>query len=399
VPAATDAPGPGEASYAARAEWSDAIRIERDGAGQLRYFRADDPAAEEYRYDKPFILELELTRRCNLRCIHCYASADNRSFAGELRTDEIRALIAQARAMGIRELSLTGGEVMLHPDLLPIMDQASALGLGVRFVTNATLAEPPLVAELARRPVRLVTVSLDAVSAAPHERIRGPGSHARAMAGIERMLDAGLRLSIITAFSRLNIEDFDALLDFCVARRIDWQVQMTSAKGRCPHPITLSPDEYYALGERVAQALARELPIGIVPMDDLATYSHFFPLKLLGETWKWQCAGGILNIFVRANGDVTPCSALCFEPCVVGNVRRDSLATICREERCRHALDWLRPESLTGECARCPFREMCRGGCPEILISMCQSRTENEYCYHRIEQARILREVLGDQPR
>ena len=105
---------------------------------------------------------------------------------------------------------------------------------------------------------------------------------------------------------------------------------------------------------------------------------------------------GLLNLFVRANGDVTPCSALAFPACIVGNVRRDPLRAVCEEERCRHNLEWLRPETLTGQCATCPFRAECRGGCPEILLSMCRNRTENEYCYHRIESERIVAEALPD---
>ncbi len=99
---------------------------------------------------------------------------------------------------------------------------------------------------------------------------------------------------------------------------------------------------------------------------------------------------------MRANGDVTPCSALAFPDSVVGNVKRESLRDVCLEERCRHNLAWLSPETLTGACAPCPFRLKCRGGCPEILLSMCKRRTENEYCFHRIEQQRILNEVFSD---
>ena len=369
---------------------SDAVAIERGADGHLRYFRAEDPAREEYTYGKPYILELELTRRCNLRCVHCYAWADDRAFDDELTLDEVCRLLGQGQALGIRELSLTGGEVLCHPEAMRVMDEGIGRGYGLRFVTNATLVDAPAAREIARRAPKLVTVSLDGVSPAIHESIRGPGTHARALAGIERLLAAGLRLSVITAFSRLNIGEFDALLAFCAEHHVAWQVQMTSAKGRCPHPITFSPEEYYAFGERVAEAIARGPGIPIVPMDDLATYSHFPPLDLLSTTWKRQCVGGILNLFVRANGDVTPCSALCFPECVVGNVRRDSLGDVCREERCRAVLGWLSAERLTGECARCPYKAECQGGCPEILLSMCRQRTENEYCFHRIEQRRIL---------
>ena len=372
----------------------DEVELQRTADGKVRYFRAGDPDREEYTYEKPFILELEISRRCNLRCIHCYAWAEDRDFDDELTFPEIETVLTDAWELGIRELSLTGGEVMLRSDFLAIIDAGLERGFGVRFVTNGTLLDEGLLAELCKRPITLITVSLDGISAASHERIRGPGNHEPCLRAIDRLLAAGFAISVITAFSKLNIDEFDALLEFCVARGIDWQVQMTSAKGRCPEPITLSPDEYYALGEKVAAALTAELPIHITPMDDLATYSHFAPLNLLSATWKQACAGGKLNLFVRANGDVTPCSALAFDQCVVGNVRREPLSVICRERRCEANLAWLSADQLTGQCARCAFKQECQGGCPEILLCMCRSRTENEYCYHRIEQHRILAAAL-----
>jgi radical SAM protein with 4Fe4S-binding SPASM domain len=390
----SERPERGEAEPADHPPFSDHIRIEPDADGCPRYFRADDPAREEYTYRKPFILELEITRRCNLRCVHCYAEASDREFPDELTREEIGRVLDDGRELGMRELSLTGGEVMCHEEFLDIVDEGFARGYNVRFVTNGTLATDDLVAALRQRPIKLVTVSLDAVRPEAHERIRGAGTHAAAVAGIERLRAAGFGISIITAFSRLNIDEFDAILDFCVERRLDWQVQMTSAKGRCAKGITLTPDEYYALGEKVARAYTADLPINIIPMDDLATVSQLAPLSALSRTWQGRCTGGVLNVFVRANGEVTPCSALAFPPCIVGNVRSDSLKVICREERCRDALAWLTPEALTGACADCAFKVDCRGGCPEILLKMCAERTENEYCFHRIEQARVLEDVL-----
>ncbi len=375
---------------------SDNVKVERSADGQVRYFRAEDPQAEEYTYRKPFILELEITRRCNLRCVHCYAEAEDREFSNELSRGEIREVLDEGRGLGIRELSLTGGEVFLRPEFMGILDDGVERGYNVRFVTNATLLDEARLAELCRRPVKLVTVSLDSVSPAVHERIRGRGSHAPAVRGIEMLIDAGFRVSIITAFSAINVEDFDALLEFCVEHRVDWQVQITSAKGRCAQSITLDPAGYYALGEKVAAAYTASLPINIIPMDDLATFSLFAPLSALSRTWQGRCTGGLLNIFVRAGGEITPCSALAFPECVVGNVREDGLRAVCEEERCRKNLSWLSPENLTGVCAGCRFLGECRGGCPEILLCMCRDRTENEYCYYRIEQERVLGEALAD---
>ena len=373
---------------------SDALRIERSTDGTLRYFRADSSAPKEFSYRKPFLLELEITRRCNLSCVHCYAQATEKGLAEELTLDEIRRVLREGAELGIGELSLTGGEVFLRPDFLAIIDIAADLGYAVRFVTNATLLTDELLEKLCRRPIKLITVSLDSLGSAPHESIRGVGSHAPALRNLLRLKAAGFALSVITAFSRLNLAEFDSLLDFCLRHRLNWQVQLTTAKGRCEKSLTLSPEEYYALGEKVATAYAARLPIRVIPMDDMATFSHFHPLSRLSETWQGGCTGGLLTLFVRADGQVTPCSALCFEETVVGNVRRDSLHAICGEERCRKALSWLTPERLTGACAGCPFRRECKGGCPEMLLAMCRSRTENEYCYHRIEQARILEGIV-----
>ncbi|MBU1239290.1 SPASM domain-containing protein, partial [Myxococcota bacterium] len=227
-----------------------------------------------------------------------------------------------------------------------------------------------------------------------HEKIRGKGSHAPATANILKLKEAGFNVSLITAFSTLNLDDFDDIFQFCLQHGFDWQIQMTSAKGRCSSRITLTPDEYYTLGEKTAALYAQKLPINIIPMDDLATFSHFAPLNRLSETWQGMCTGGLLNLFVRANGDVTPCSALAFPQCIVGNIRKDSLRDICLEERCKHNLSWLDSASRKGVCAECPFLDQCQGGCPEILLSMCEDPAENLYCYHRIEQERILKDLV-----
>lgn len=373
---------------------SDALRVERSADGSLRYFRAGSATSDEFSYRKPFILELEITRRCNLACVHCYALATDKGPGAELSLAEIQRILSEGGALGIRELSLTGGEVFLHPDFLAILDAALELGYAVRFVTNATLLSDELLGELCRRPIKLITVSLDSLTPDAHEAIRGPGSHAPALRNLLRLKAAGFQLSLITAFSRLNLQAFDELLVFCLEQEINWQVQLTAAKGRCEREITLSPDEYYALGEKVAAAYAAKLPIRIIPMDDLATFSHFQPLSRLSRTWQGRCTGGQLTLFVRADGQVTPCSALCFTETVVGNIHRESLQTICEEERCRQALAWLTPARLTGVCADCPFKQECNGGCPEMLLAMSRSRTENDYCYHRIEQQRILEELF-----
>lgn len=377
-----------------RQDWDDRVVVEPGGPDGYRYFRADDPARREYTYRHPFILEVELTRRCNLACRHCYARSGPDVRAPEPSAARLAGLFDEAARQGFQELSLTGGEVLARADFLEILDAGLEAGLGVRFVTNGTLVTQGLAACLAERPVRLVTVSLDAIRPEVQDQIRGPGSHERAMRGILTLAEAGLRVSIITAFSRTNLGEFDALFDFCERNGFDWQVQTTSAKGRCPATEVLSPEEFYELGGRAAQAMAEARRINVVPMDDLVMPSLVEPHRILSQVWQGRCTGGILNLFVRADGAVTPCSALAADEFVVGHAWTEGLGPICEEERCRRALDWLGPDKLTGRCASCALKERCWGGCPDILVNMCRTRTENEYCFYRIETQDLLEAAL-----
>jgi len=320
---------------------SDVVHMVPTGDGRVRYERrCSDGSTVVHDYGRPFILELEVTWRCNLRCMHCYVDATEGARCDELTLAELRRVIEDGAAIGMME--------------------------------------------------KLVTVSLDSATPAVHDAIRGRECHGTVVAAIRRLRAADIPVSVITAFCRDNLDEFDGLFRFCSEHGVDWQVQMTSAKGRCPRERVFGPDEYYELGRRVAGAIAARPPFNIIPMDDLATFSRFEPLSLLSRTWQCGCSGGQLNIFVRADGSVTPCSAISFPPFVVGNVRETSLQDVCRERRCHTCLQaWLDVAALEGACAKCPHRQACRGGCPEILWTMCDGRHENRYCYWRIEEERI----------
>ena len=375
----------------------DLVQVVQRDDGSV-YFEKELPSGKKLRfdYDSPFILELELTWRCNLACFHCYVDASQESSCKELSLKEIEALLVDARELGIRELSLTGGEVLLRKDLPDVLHMGEKLGFGLRFVTNGSLFDQRWAKALEPYPIKLVTVSLDSSKGDVHNRLRGCDCHGDTIAGIERMLEQGYRVSIITAFSPENLADFRGLYEFCLERSLDWQVQMTSAKGRCPRSRVLNPREYYELGCSLAEVIASNPPINIVPMDDMATFSRYYPLSLLSSTWQGGCSGGKLNVFVRADGSVTPCSALSFPPFIVGNVREQSLSKICRAKLLAHCLDeCLTTKNLEGVCARCPHKENCFGGCPEILCTMCQGSRENKYCYWAIEEEEIFGKLEG----
>lgn len=372
---------------------TDAVRVVRAGE-DWRYYK---PGTDrEFTYRHPYILELEITWACNLACPHCYVDAP-RVCPNELTYGEICRVLQDAHEAGMRELSLTGGEVCCRPDLPEIIHAGRGAGFPVRLVTNGTLVTPEVARSWREAGVQLVTVSLDAMDPAVHDAIRGSGSFRRTMAGIDALQGAGIPVSLIAAFSRINLGQLEGLWEFARSRGMVLQVQMVSGKGRMPKEMLLSPEEHYRLGEEIARIFEGH-PHRIVPMDDMVTPSSRHPLSLLFGTWQKRCTGGILNVFVRANGDVTPCSALALPENVVGNVREPGgFARILEEERCRSNLAWCHARNLQGMCAACPHAQVCHGGCPDILLTMCRSRHENEYCYHRFEMRSIM-DALLDAP-
>ncbi|MCZ7676178.1 MAG: radical SAM protein [Roseovarius sp.] len=150
--------------------------------------------------DAPYLVALNLTRRCNLACAHCYLDAGARAATDpeELGTDEVRALIDDIAALGGETMVvLTGGEPLLRRDIEPIAAHAAGLGLMVVVGTNGMALTRWRVATLQGAGVAGVGISVDSLDPERHDAFRGlPGGFARTMDGIDNCRRAGLGFQI-----------------------------------------------------------------------------------------------------------------------------------------------------------------------------------------------------------
>jgi MoaA/NifB/PqqE/SkfB family radical SAM enzyme len=155
-------------------------------------------AAEALRLGGFGILFIELTARCNLSCLHCYASAGPERGA-ELPREQVEQLLEEAAALGFELVQLTGGEPLLHPSVADLCRRARALGLCCEIFSNGQLLEGVLFDELVAAGASFA-FSLYAGSPEVHDRITGvAGSHARTVAAIRRVVEHGLspRVAVI----------------------------------------------------------------------------------------------------------------------------------------------------------------------------------------------------------
>jgi len=140
---------------------------------------------------------------CNLTCRHCFnASGPRAPWLAPLEADVVRRGIAEAMALGARELYFTGGEPLLHPDIVALLGEALAVAPAT-VLTNGTLIDDALadrlVALAGGSPYSLeIRVSLDAATPEAHDAIRGRGAFERALAAVRRLDARGLP-PIVTA--------------------------------------------------------------------------------------------------------------------------------------------------------------------------------------------------------
>jgi len=201
----------------------------------------------------PIVGSLELTFRCNLRCVHCYVAHGHRGIPGrqELTRAEICDILGQVVDEGCLWLLLTGGEPLLRPDFLDIYTYAKRKGLILTLFTNGTLLTPPMVDHLAEWRPFVVEITLYGRTQETYERVTGvPGSHARCMRGIDLLLDRGIPLKLKTMLMTLNQHEVWDMKAYADSLGVDFRFDPLLNAGLdgslAPTQFRLAPEEAVA---------------------------------------------------------------------------------------------------------------------------------------------------------
>lgn len=135
-----------------------------------------------------YAFHIDLTHRCNEKCVHCYHPFDTYDYSKELSLNEVKELIDIVYELGVFVVTLSGGECLLRPDFFEILDYISSKGMVTNIFTNGMLLTEDVVQKIRRYRVKLVSISLYGDTAEIHDRITTiPGSFERTIQGIERL--------------------------------------------------------------------------------------------------------------------------------------------------------------------------------------------------------------------
>ncbi|GAB4488898.1 MAG: hypothetical protein OHK006_19890 [Thermodesulfovibrionales bacterium] len=251
----------------------------------------------------PLFGSLELTSRCNLRCVHCYLgppSADDRIIRDELDTAEILSVLDQITEAGCFHLLLTGGEPFMRKDFAEIYRHAKKNGLLLTVFSNGTLVTTETAGLLAEFPPRAVEISLYGATEKTCAELTGRSSaYHDCLRGIRMLLDAGVPVKLKTLLTRMNAHEFPDIErhahDFGVEFRFDAALFPKFDGDRTPVSLRVSPED------------AVEMEFS--DPDRRAQWQNYFDrmVKVRMPDTLYFCGAGSTSFHVDSYGNLKPC--------------------------------------------------------------------------------------------
>ena len=162
----------------------------------------------------PRLVFWEVTKGCNLRCVHCRATATELVSPDDLPTEECLNIIDRIAAFADPILVLSGGEPLYRPDIFQLAQYATEKGLRVALATNGTLATKEVARKIVDAGVKRVSISLDGAHAETHDGFRGiPGSFDAAIYGLRNLKELGMPVQISMTVAKHNAAELPQVLE------------------------------------------------------------------------------------------------------------------------------------------------------------------------------------------
>jgi radical SAM protein with 4Fe4S-binding SPASM domain len=385
----------------------------------------------------PRLIFWEVTKGCNLRCIHCRATATELMSPADLPTATARDIISQVARFGNPILVLSGGEPLYRPDIFELAEYGASLGLRVALATNGTLVTRDVAVKIKQAGIKRVSISLDGSDACTHDSFRGiPGAFDAAVYGLRNLQDIGVSVQINTTIARHNAHQLPDVLDLArrlgadalhtfllvpvgcgvdiaaeqmippeeYERMLNWFYDQ-SLTGDIELKATCAPHYFRVARQRraadrragkpaPAAPIAHHPPQHIGPTEMTMPGSTGISLKAGGgppvghsghhgghpgdmNAMTKGCLAGTGICFISYEGEVFPCGYL---PAIAGDLRKQSFADIWTNAEVFHQLR--DDDNLKGKCGCCEFRHVCMGCRARAFAATGDFLAEEPFCVY-----------------
>jgi SynChlorMet cassette radical SAM/SPASM protein ScmF len=310
-----------------------------------------------------------LTEGCNLACRHCWIAPSfdpNGDKKSVLPIEVFRLVIEEAKPLGLNRIKLTGGEPLMHPNILGLLEIVRQENIYLDIETNGLLCTNEIAAEIAKVNNRSVSVSIDGSNSKTHEWIRGvEGSFEKAKRAVRNLASNGIAPQVIMTLMRRNVDQVEALINMSEdlgASSVKFNVLQPTARGEGLFETSeaLSIIEIIELQRYIEKNLEPNTKL----MLHFSTPMAFHPLSSISKGTFPGC--NIRNIIgLLANGRYALCGiGASYPELTFGFAGDDRLEKVWRENAFLKELRAGLPDQLGGTCSRCAMRKYCLGFCP-----------------------------------
>lgn len=313
----------------------------------------------------------ELTRSCNLACIHCRAAAQDRPYEGELSTDECKRVMDEIAEVSKPIIIMTGGEPLLRADVFELAEYGNQKGFRMTMATNGTLLTPEIAARMIESGIQRISISIDGADAESHDAFRKvAGAFDGALRGIAVAKEANLDFQVNTTITHANLEEFPRIHELvvslgAVAHHIFMLVPM--GRGKDLREEGIGPEEYektlhWFYEQKDKAPLQLKATCAPHYYRILRQRAHSEGKEISFQTFGLDavtrgCLGGTGFAFISHLGQVQPCGYLELD---CGNVREKSFKDIWENSIVFGNLRDLK--KYEGKCGKCEYIRVC-GGC------------------------------------
>lgn len=346
------------------------------------------PHMLQFTTDSRPLVVWNVTKRCNLRCVHCYAGATETADPRELTTDEGRGLIDDLADTGCPVILFSGGEPYLREDIFEIGSYAAERGLRPVISTNGTLITRDVAVQTRDAGFQYVGISLDGLAERHNKFRRDDEAFGKALEGLRNCVEVGLKAGIRFTVTKDNLADLDGVLELVERERVPrfcLYHLVYSGRGRQLIDQDLTKDERRRMVEDLVQKALDWNERGVTA-ELLTTDNHADGVVIEQYVREHQpdradevrellvrhggCSAGRKFACVDAYGEVHPCQF--WQHVSLGNVRERKFSDIWNDPD-NELLRKLKnvADNLTGErCGRCDYKTICAG---------CRIRAEASY--------------------
>ncbi|MHB8111389.1 MAG: radical SAM protein [Syntrophorhabdaceae bacterium] len=300
----------------------------------------------------------ELTRNCNLSCVHCRASADKGPHTGELSTEECRTIIDNILTFSSPTVILTGGEPLLRPDIFEIIEYGREKGLRLVIAVNGTLVTQEVARRMKDSGIQRVSLSIDGKDPLGHDEFRKVAGAFDAVIGASEIFRRiNLPFQVNTTVTSLNVQDIDGVYSLTKSLgAVAWHIFLLVPVGRGKglKGKELSAKHYEDVLHHLRDIEKRnelEIKVTCAP--------HYYRIVVEdGDKPKSAgCLAGKSFMFISHTGIAQPCGYLELPS---GDVRKDGLRHVWENSAVFAELRDL--ASYRGKCGSCRYLRIC-GGC------------------------------------